>query len=190
MRTYNSAKWLPGVILPIGLSLVLMLGCGYRVRGTGEPVGAQIPSLAIPLMDTPSSSLGIEADFTRMIREEFVSHADLPIVSREAAAVLLLGRVLAIRTEPYTYRITETFVRGETTEYELTDARWLKVRLDARLVDKATGRVIWEDRNMREKEPFNVSTDPLMNRDNKRRALKKIARVLARRIYLKTMERF
>ena len=74
------------------LSLVLLAsGCGYHFRPTGNPVGLQIESLAIPLMESTSSSLGFEGDFTRFIREEFASHAKFPLVSREEASTVLIG---------------------------------------------------------------------------------------------------
>ena len=43
---------------------------------------------------------------------------------------------------------------------------------------------------MEEKASFTVDSDPLKTRYNQRRATKKIAQLLAERIYLRTMERF
>jgi hypothetical protein len=58
------------------------------------------------------------------------------------------------------------------------------------LVERASGKVVWHDAAMEEKASFSVETDPLATRYHKQQALEKIARRLAKRIYLKTMERF
>ncbi|MBW2614604.1 MAG: hypothetical protein JRD02_00295 [Deltaproteobacteria bacterium] len=177
-------------ILAVLLFLLFAAGCGYHFRGTGKPVGLQIEGLAIPLMESTSSSLGFEGDFTRIIRQEFASHARFPLVSREKASTVLIGKVYDIKTDPYTYNLTQTMVAGEKTNYSTTSARWLKIKLDVKLVDRKTGKIIWHDKKMEEETTFAVGTDPLANRYNERRAVQQIARSLAQRIYLKTMERF
>ena len=172
------------VLIPILLfCLILAAGCGYTLQATGKPMQLTITSMAIPLMESPSSDIGFEGDFTKMIRREFVSHSQIPLVSKEKAAAVLIGKVTNIKTEPLSYRVTD-----ET--FDVTSSRWLKIRLEAKLVDTHTGKVIWNDPNMEEKASFAVDSDPLKTRYNQRRATKKIAQLLAERIYLKTMERF
>ncbi|MBW2352153.1 MAG: hypothetical protein JRF51_02875 [Deltaproteobacteria bacterium] len=172
-------------ILPYSILLILAAasGCGYSLQDTRQPKGISIPSLAIPLMPSPSSNLGFEGDFTMMIRQEFVKHSQIPLVSREQAAVVLIGRVVDIRTDPLSYRTTDG-------TFEVTSSRWLKIRLSARLLDRTTGKVIWDDDSMVEKASFTVSSDPLKTTYNQREATRLIAKLLAERIYLKTMERF
>ena len=150
----------------------------------------RIDSLAIPLMTSPSSSLGFEGDFTEVIRREFVSHSKIPIVSKDHAAAVLIGRVYEIRTEPLSYSTTSKTIEDRTYNYEVTSSRWLIIRLDAKLLDRKTGKVIWGEKNMEEKATFGVSTDPLRTRYNQRKATEKIAQLFAERFYLKTMERF
>ena len=116
-------------------------------------------------------------------RQEFVSHSQIPLVSKEQAAVVLIGRVVDIKTEALSYKITDG-------TFEVTTSRWLKIKLAAKLLDRATGKVIWNDDKMEEKASFAVSPDPLKTSYNQRRATKMIAKLLAERIYLKTMERF
>jgi hypothetical protein len=184
----------PYKTLPLSLTILSLLlfveGCGYHFRPTGKPVGLQIESLAIPLMESTSSSLGFEGDFTHIIREEFASHAKIPLVSREKASTVLIGKIYDIKTDPYTYNLTETDVRGKKTHYSTTNARWLKIKLDVKLLDRNTGKVIWHDKEMEEKMTFAVGADPLINRYNEKRAVQALARILAQRIYLQTMERF
>jgi len=167
----------------IFLALLSVAGCGYNLQDTRQPKGISIPSLAIPLMASPSSDLGFEGDFTMMIRQEFVKHSQVPLVSKDHAAVVLIGKVVDIKTEPLGYKIT-------AGNFEVTNSRWLKIKLAAKLLDRTTGKVVWDDAKMEEKASFIVSSDPLETTHNQRRATKIIAKLLAERIYLKTMERF
>jgi len=134
--------------------------------------------------------MGFEADFTRIIREEFISHARVPLVSRSKAQAVLTGRVYDIRTDPLTYNLRQQTVQGELITHEVTNNRRLKIRLDIRLTDRSTGRDIWHEKAMEEKASFRVESDPLATQYYHQEALEKIARQLAKRIYLKTMERF
>ena len=184
----NRAGMKTGVLL---LLLVLLLaGCGYQFRADGAPVGIQIESVAIPLFSSTSSEIGFEADFTRVIRNEFISYARVPLVPEERADKVIVGRIYDIRTDPLTYKSTEFTVSGETETYQVTRSRNLRVNLDVRLVDKRQGKVIWQDRNMTETVSFAVDPDPLVTQYNQKVALERIASRMAKKIYMKTMERF
>lgn len=173
--------------------LILLLstaGCGYQFRTLGEPVGISIESLAIPLFSSTSSEIGFEADFTRVIRDEFVSHAKVPLVPEERAEKVILGRIYEIRADPLTYTSRNVTVSGQVGSYEVTQSRTLTLKLDAQLVDRREGKVIWRDEAMMGSANFSVDPDPMVTRYNQRAALKSIAASLAKMIYLKTMERF
>jgi outer membrane lipopolysaccharide assembly protein LptE/RlpB len=179
--------------LPVWVLLVVtgFLGsCGYHFRPTGEPMGITIESLAIPLMTSTSSEKGFEAEFTKIVREEFISHGRVPLVPEENARFLLIGHVYDIRTEPLSYIYSETTVKDQTMIYEETRRRRLRLRVDVSLVERASGNVIWRETAMETKAGFDVGTDPLANRYTERVALERIARRLAKRIYMQTMERF
>ena len=177
-------------VLPILLSLTVLSGCGYHLRATGDPMGIKIGSLSIPLMKSDSSSLGFEGLFTSAIREEFASHSKVPIVREEEATTVLIGRVYEIKTAPISYNIIQNRVQGNMTTYEETKTRRMKIKLDAKLVNRADGKIIWEARGMEEKSSFSVGNDPLANRYNQRLAVQKSASRFAERLYSKTMERF
>ena len=178
------------VCLSLCLILFSFSGCGYHFRATGEPQGIDIQNIAIPMITSTSSNLGFEGDFTNFIREEFVTHGKIPIVSRDKASAILIGRVKDIRTEVTSYHLTQTEVGDEEVNYEVTRTRRLRVRLNARLVDGKTGKVIWNDNDMRGSATFTVSDDPLATSYNKKKALREIARRFGERVYMKTMERF
>jgi hypothetical protein len=168
----------------------LLAGCGYYFRADGEPVGIQLESLAIPLFSSTSSEIGFEADFTKVIRQEFISNGRVPLVPEEKAQVVLIGKILEIRADPLTYRSQDVTVGGNTSTYEVTKSRKLRVRLDVQLLDRRQGKIIWREAAMEEQASYAVSGDPLEMRYTEQKALEKIASRLAKRIYLRTMERF
>jgi len=168
--------------LPL-IFLFIAAGCGYSLQATGQPSRIEISSLSIPMMTSPSTTLGFEGDFTRVIRREFVSHSQIPLVSKDKAGMALIGVVNKISTEPLSYRVGED-------KFEVTTSRWVRIRLDAKLLNRKTGDVVWHDPNMEEKVSFSVNPDPMITAYNERKAVEAAAKLFAERIYMKTMERF
>jgi len=168
----------------------LITGCGYSIRSSGDPMGIKMESMAIPMIESTSSDLGFEADFTRVIREEFIRNSKVPLVPREEAQTVLSTRVYDISTEPVSYDLDQEPVNGAAAPYTETKTRTLRVKVDISFEDKRTGKVIWRNENMEEKTRYVVDRDPLVTRFNKKNALETIAERLAKRIFLQTMERF
>lgn len=174
----------------VSACLFLTLGCGYHFRATGEPVGIRLESLAIPMITSTSSEMGFEADFTKIIREEFISHGRVPLVSESGAQAVLRGRVYDISTDALSFNSQEYVVRGYSTTYEVTSKRRMRIKLDMQLFNARDHKVIWRDQAMEERASFVVDPNPEITRYNQREAVMEIARRLAKRVYLKTMERF
>jgi hypothetical protein len=170
--------------------LFLLSACGYHLRPSGEPVGGSIDSLAIPMMTSTSSVVGFESDFTRIVRDEFISHAKVPLTAQEEARYVLVGHIHDIRTDPQSYSYQQQQVRGYDTTFAETNRRRLRLILSVSMVEKSTGKVIWTEQSMETRGSYDVGVDPLVNQYNQRLALEKVARRLAQRIYMRTMERF
>lgn len=153
-------------------------------------MGIRLDSLAIPMIESTSSDIGFEASFTKIVRDKFISQGRVTLVSMEEAQAVLSGRVYEIRTVPLSYRTEQQTVSGVVTTFAETRSRRLILKLDMRLTDTKTAKVIWHEKAMEEMAIFEVSEDPLVTQFNQRLALEIIARVLANRIFLKTMERF
>lgn len=172
------------------LCAMLFVGCGYHFRSTGEPIGISVDSIAIPLVASTASDPGFEADFTNVLRNEFISHARVPLRSPEEASYLVIGRIHDIRTDPQSYNFLQRNIQDRTVFFEETNRRRLRLSLEVSLIEKSTGKVVWHEEAMETRASYDVGPDPLSNQYNKRLALERIARRLAQRIYMKTMERF
>ena len=191
MKSHNRSKNIYGLlILVTAVGACLAAGCGYHFKAGGEVVGLKIESLAIPLMPSPSSEPGFEADFTEMIREEFIRHVKIPLVSAEEAHMVLNGRIISIGTEPLTYDQQQQTTAGHAVTFLTTRSRRMNLKMEVSLLDKSSGKLIWEDKSLEAYADFQVTTDPLLTRYNQQNALQRIAQQLARRIYQQTVERF
>lgn len=172
------------------LFILCLTSCGYRFRAEGEPVGVEIESLAIPMIESSSSEKGFEADFTTVLRNEFISHSRVPIKNKDQAKMILQVQVYEISTQPLTYNSTRSEVSGREVIHETTARRRLTVRLSASLIDRSTGNAVWSDPDITEEAGFDISSDPLVNRKSERDALLKVARLVSGRLFNMTMERF
>ncbi|HDR13880.1 MAG TPA: hypothetical protein ENN79_00045 [Desulfobacteraceae bacterium] len=169
------------------------VGCGYSISSPGAPAGpavSGITGLAISLVESPSSSLGFEAEFTRMVRKEFISYSGVPLMPEPEAPYILECRITEISTRARRYQSTRTTLHGEEHVYWRTSGRRMSVDMDARLVEKATGNVIWHDESIVETADWNLGADPLADRDAQRAALRRLAERVAVKLYSRTVDRF
>jgi hypothetical protein len=142
------------------------------------------------MITSTSSVKGFEADFTEVVRNEFISHAKVSLLPRDRAQFVLSGRIVEVRTEPISFHRDVYVVGSQETRYETAHGHYLRIKLDIRLTDTSTGKVIWHEPAMEEKGKYRVGSDPVANQYYHQQALVQIAQVFARKIYLKTMERF
>jgi hypothetical protein len=180
-------------LLCLILFVSLASGCGYSISSPGGPAGAAvsgISGLAISLVESPSSNLGFEAEFTRILRKEFISYSGLPVMSEQDAPYLLECRVQKISTRPRRYRSTRTVFQGEEYVYWRTSRRRMSVDIEVRMIEKATGKIIWHDDSIVETADWNLGGDPLADRDAQRAALRTLAERLAAKLYSRTVDRF
>jgi outer membrane lipopolysaccharide assembly protein LptE/RlpB len=169
---------------------LLVTGCGYRFRAAGVSIGVSLDTIAIPIFPSTSSFLGYEADFARILREHFITHSRVRIVSKEKAQAVLSGKIRSMVTEPLTYSVTKQTIHGYSSTDVVTSSRQMRVQVEAQLVETETGAVIWQDGSLTGEAGFSVSSDPLRSRHDQRQAFIAIAQDIATRIYSKTMERF
>jgi hypothetical protein len=168
----------------------LLFDCGYHFTSVGHPLNSRLESIAIPPFSGSSSYVGIEDDFTTVVRREFLTLSKVRLVGEKSAQAVLQGRLYSVTAEPLTYTVTQQEIHGLLATDEVTRSRILRVRLEISLKDTATGEIIWQDANLTDTARFKVSSDPLTTQHNQRLALRSIARDLAARIYSRTMERF
>lgn len=177
-------------LLIICPACMLFAGCGYHFRADGMPVNLDIKGIAIPMVTSSSSERDFESDFTRILREQFIRHAGIPVVSEERADVILACSVYQIESQPLTYDSVRREIQGRSYIYETTSRRRLILRMEAGLTERSTGKTIWHEKFMEEQVSYIVTEDPLVTRHNQQQAVREAARLFAEKVYMMTMERF
>ncbi len=176
--------------LLVVLCLCGMVACGYKARLANTGENLPFDSLAVPMVKSTATIPGLEAEITNVIRNEFISHSQVAIVPYEQARAVLLGTVFLVETKPLSYDVEKSTVNGKEISSKTTRLRRLKIRMHVKLIDKKTGQVLWEEKRMEEKGSFEVGADPLAIQYNRQAAINGIAKSLARKIYLRTVETF
>ena len=172
------------------LSVALASGCGYRPAGSSVQDRVGLSGLALSVVDSTSSSLGFEAEFTRLIRREFISFSGVPLMPEADAPYVLECSVREIDTRPLRYTPTRSVVQGQERVFWQTSARRLSVSIDARLIERASGNVLWHDSSIVGTATWNIGADPLADREAQRAAVRQIAGQVASELYSRTLVRF
>ena len=181
--------------------LLGLVGCGYRVTGTGGTIPATAHSITIALFDNHSREDGIEVHLRRALEDEFRRRGTLAVVG-SGGDLLLDGRINRVTTAPVT-RIG----RDQAVEYQGA------INLKVTLKERATGRKLFSSA-VQETQDFGVVsgvvvassprfqrglinprdlpnlTSSQLTESRRATALEQLLDALARDVYLQAMEGF
>lgn len=158
------------------LALFIISGCGYHVTSKTGRLPEGIKSLTIPIFENRTAKPDIESDVTSAFVDEFVTSARM-----ESGAGHVMNGIIK------TYELTPvSFTKSDINqEYRLT------VVLGLSIVEKVTGRVIWQEDNITDYEDFTVNIDDVTETtEREEAALQKLARDTARLVKERMIERF
>lgn len=183
--------------------LVLAVGCGYRLSGTGTNVPDTARTIAIVLFKNSSREKGLEVDLQRAIEQEFRRRGELAVVPEGDADLVLSGSIRRFWSVPVAFSATL-----EAVEFQSN------LLVSLKLTERATGRVLYENRALQESTDFGALTgtvvtasprfqeDPINARDlatftnvqigesRRRTALQDLVEKAARDVYLYSVEAF
>ena len=179
-----------GAVICAAFLILFAAGCGYKPSGSAVPDRMDISGLALSIVGSTSSSLGFEAEFTRTIRQEFISFSGIPLMTEADAPYILECNVREINTRPVRYTSKKSIIQGRESVFWRTAARELSIVVEARLIERATGNVLWHDSSIVENSTWNLRADPLADREAERVAVRKIAERIASQLYSRTAARF
>lgn len=186
IRTRHAA----GAVVCAAFLILFAAGCGYKPSGSAVPDRMDISGLALSIVGSTSSSPGFEAEFTRTIRREFISFSGIPLMTEADAPYILECSVREINTRPVHYSSTKSVLHGRESVFWRTAAREMSIGVEARLIERATGNVLWHDSSIVETATWNLGADPLADREAERAAVRQIAERIASQLYSRTVARF
>ena len=111
------------------------IACGYSLAGRGSFLPAHIKVVGIPELQNRTPVSGIEAIFTRKIREEFQGRGKYQVRSdRSGADAVLTGEILLV-----------TQVPAGTTDTQLASRYRYTVTMKFAFTDVTTSKVLWSN---------------------------------------------
>lgn len=96
-----------------------------------------IRSLAIPLFENQTPESGLREDLTDRLSQAFVDDNTLRVVPEGRADAIIRGSVVSYSREAYTY-----------SEAEVVSEYIVRIGINVEFVEKKSGEIIWEERNM------------------------------------------
>jgi hypothetical protein len=123
------------ISVAVSVLAVTLLSCAVYTFSPSALGG--IKSVAIPLFENRTTESGLRESLTDRLSQAFVDDNTLRVVPEATADGVLRGAVVSYRREAYTY-----------SEAEVVSEYIVYVGIDVEFVERKSGKVIWEEKNM------------------------------------------
>ena len=162
--------------------LVLVLtGCGYHVAGRGSRLPTSVKTISVPALENRTSRYRIEQRLTEALVRELLVRTSYRVVSDPATAdAVLHGQITGLESSAVVFE-TAT---GRATTLLVT------VRVSARLEERETKRVLFQNDDFLFREPYEISTDVPSFFEEEGPALDRLARDFAAKLVAALLEDF
>lgn len=121
----------------------LVVGCGYHLTGAGPALPEGAHTVAVQTFSNQTREYGLEVHLRRALEDEFRRWGTLGVVEKGDADLVLSGSIRHFRIAPVAFSATD-----EAVQYQGV------IRVSIRLVERATGRVIQENKLLQEAQDF------------------------------------
>ena len=163
------------------LWLLLLTACGYHTSAHSTVLPATIKTVAVPAFSNLTTRYKLTDRMPQAIAREFVTRTRYRVVPREEAAdAVLRGTVISYTSFPTIFDPATTRASGVE----------LRVVLQVSLVERATGKVLFNRPNFEIRERYQISTDPLQYYEESESALDRASQETARQIVSTILEDF
>ncbi|MCD6429973.1 MAG: LptE family protein [Deltaproteobacteria bacterium] len=166
---FRQKKYFP--ILILLLLFLLVSGCGYRLRGTGE-LREDLQRVAILPFANKTFESQVENDLYDALVDEFARSKNLKVVAASDADLLISGTIDVIDSHAISYSSDD-----KTYEYRVS------MTIDVEVTEARSRQVYWRRSAMREVEEYKATDDPITIDRRKQAALKCLCQVLAENIH-------
>ena len=166
---FGLKKYFPFLILL--LSVFLIFGCGYRLRGTHELRG-DLQRVAILSFTNKTFESRIENDLFNALVDEFARSKNLKVAAVKDADLLVNGTITAVENYSISYSPDD-----KTYEYRVV------MTINVEVTEARNRQVFWRRSAMQEVEEYKSTGEPLTIDRRKQAALKRVCQVLAENIH-------
>jgi outer membrane lipopolysaccharide assembly protein LptE/RlpB len=165
----------------LALAALLAPACGYHVAGRADLVPKSIQTIAIPAFSNITTRYKLTDRLSQAISREFISRTRYHVVSDpDQADAVLRGAVLSYSSSPTIFDPATGRASGVQ----------LQVTLRVSLVERASGKVLFNRPNMDVRERYQISTDPSVFFEESDAALDRASQQTARQLVSAILENF
>ena len=165
----------------LALAAILATACGYHVAGRADLVPKSIQTIAIPAFSNITTRYKLTDRLAEAISREFISRTRYRIVpDPDQADAVLRGAVLSYSSFPTIFDPATGRASGVQ----------LQVTLRVSLVERASGKVLFNRPNMDVRERYQISTDPSVFFEESDAALDRASQQTARQVVSAILENF
>jgi hypothetical protein len=158
-----------------------LAGCGYHVGGKADLLPKDIRTIAIPAFGNATTRYKLTESLPSAISREFLSRTRYRIVAKpDDADAVLNGAVLNVISSPTIFDSTS----GRAAGIQIT------VIMRMSLIDRRTGKVIFERPVMETRQRYEVSIEEYAYFDESSTALARLSKEVARNVVSAVLEAF
>jgi outer membrane lipopolysaccharide assembly protein LptE/RlpB len=169
------------VLLPVGLVLLSLSGCGYHTLGAATHLPPGVRTLAVPVFATRTETNHTEVTLTEAVIREFATRTRLRVTpdSNGDADAVLHGIILQETVAPLTYNSSTQ----QSSSFLITVV--VSVTLTGR-----DGAVLYENKNYVFRQQYQSTTNlPTFFQENPA-AMERLSREFARQLVADVLEGF
>jgi outer membrane lipopolysaccharide assembly protein LptE/RlpB len=168
-------------LLWLAAALTGLTACGYHVSGHADLVPKNIKTIAVPAFGNVTTHYDLSRLLPEDIAREFLSRTRYTVVSDPSKAdAVLTGSVIRFAAFPTT--IDNVTSRATAVQAVVT--------LQLRLVDRATGKEIFNRPNAEFRQRYQISENPQQYFDESGTAMIRLSRDVARSVVSAVLEKF
>jgi outer membrane lipopolysaccharide assembly protein LptE/RlpB len=163
------------------VSALALAGCGYHVTGKADLLPKTVKTIAIPAWSNITIRYKLADRLPGALTREFLSRTRYQVVGDvNQADAVLTGSVTRIDSFPTVFDP----VTGRAAAVQMI------VILQMKLVERATGKVLYERPQFEARQRYEISTDPAAYFEESSEALNRLAGEVSRSIVSAVLEGF
>ncbi len=156
-------------------------GCGYRVAGRADLLPKSVRTIAIPAWSNATVRHRLSERLPAALTREFIARTRYQVIPDPSQAdAVLNGGVLNL----YSYPTTFDPVTGRASGVQLI------VVLQAKLTERATGKVLFERLSIEARQRYEISVDQVAYFEESNAALERVSQDVARQLVSAILENF
>src|SRR5262249_44118575 len=130
------------------LVVLALAGCGYHFAGTGVGLPPTAHTVSVAVFANHTREHGFEVSLRRAVEEEFRRRGSLNVVDDPKGDLVVSGTIRRFQTTPVAFISTSEAVQFQAI-----------AQISFRLVERSSGRVIYENRLLQESLDYAATSD-------------------------------